>query len=130
MKKFTKPSSIQGIGESGTTIVGECINVKIIISGETTYVSSIKVVNSSQVPMLLGMDWLIPAQIILDLRRASLKEFLNGKETQLVGVGRSCLPTTNHFVEPLPNKSIYLGPQEATNVTLYFPDRPRFYKER
>jgi hypothetical protein len=109
IRRFPNPTTIQGLGDSGASVIGECINLRITISGETTYFSSIKVVDSSQVPMLLGMDWLIPAQIVLDLKNVKLKEYLNGKETDLIGIGRNILPMVNLITEPLFNKPIYLS---------------------
>ena len=127
---FSKKTPIHGLGSSGTATIGEVVNARIKISGETTYLSTIKVVNSSQIPLLLGMDWLVSAQIVLDLKFSKLKEYLNGRETTLIGVGKHCLPTTNLFLEPLPSKPIYLGPEEVVTITLHFPSQQkiRFFR--
>lgn len=128
IKKHLSPKSIKGLGDSGAKIIGESINLELKISGDTTYISSVDVIDSSQVPILLGMDWLVSAQIVLDLKEKKLKEFLNGKETSLLGTGKNCLPTTNLSHVAIPNKPIYLGPLEATTVTLQFPGEVKFFR--
>jgi hypothetical protein len=80
-KKLKRNSTINGYGVSAVRIIGIIKDIKLTFSGKCDYVGDISVVNSNQVPLLLGMDWLSSGRLILDLENMILVENTDGHKT-------------------------------------------------
>ena len=126
-----KQPTINGYGVSAVRMIGIVIDVKVTLNGLCEYVGDLNVVNSDQVPLLLGMDWLSAGKFTLDLENMWLIENIDSSRTNLLDIRCDLNYRANLFYYNMPiMKTVYLVPGEVTKQLLHFPNEVNYFRRK